>query len=283
MSYARSEDRELMQRVRLLPQELKEQIEEWVYELAFYPGFLYPMGAIRPEGVKQPHAPAKPQLLTVDKMVYAKYQKRFWAKNTVIIGAGPPCLTIKFIDDLPQRALDSIRKIDLKFSFRDIPRDILLQHCPKSSAFRISDEERANDALFADKGVLSNGVQYKTKDKLKKQINSYFRTPLNDKSRTDSFRVIRPMLRSIWYQKRNCLWKFPRAKCTLDFSECYGPDGLWMGFEVVDAGQQHWPRPECTNCGNWVPKKTTVIAPDEVKKQQLKAALRSCALLHHVI
>ncbi|KAL8901918.1 MAG: hypothetical protein Q9207_004959 [Kuettlingeria erythrocarpa] len=108
----------LAKQVQSLPQELKDQIENLVYEMGLRPGFLYPPAtAMYEAGPKRGPAPNM-RLLTVDKHVNAKYGERFWSQSTLVLDAVKPT----FLKALTENAtaLRSIRRVRLSLTTKDL-------------------------------------------------------------------------------------------------------------------------------------------------------------------
>ncbi len=108
----------LVEQVESLPQELKDQIENLVYEIGLRPGLLYPPAtAIYIAGPKRGPAPNM-RLLTVDKHVKAKFGERFWSQSTLVLDAVKPT----FLKALTENAtaLRSIRRVHLSLTTKDL-------------------------------------------------------------------------------------------------------------------------------------------------------------------
>ncbi|KAL8787209.1 MAG: hypothetical protein Q9213_002320 [Squamulea squamosa] len=81
--------------LRKLPQELVDMVEEWIYEISFCPGYLYPAGEPLPfstpdgqpqhESRKRRNQIASPRLLTLSRFVKNKYRTRMYTDNIVVI------------------------------------------------------------------------------------------------------------------------------------------------------------------------------------------------------
>ncbi|KAI4182802.1 MAG: hypothetical protein LQ346_006481 [Caloplaca aetnensis] len=108
----------LAEQVQRLPQELKDQIENLVYEMGLRPSFLYPPAtAMYEAGPKRGPAPNM-RLLTVDKHVNAKYGERFWSESTLVLDAVKPTFLKALTDNAT--ALKSIRRVHLSFTTKDL-------------------------------------------------------------------------------------------------------------------------------------------------------------------
>ncbi|KAL9008371.1 MAG: hypothetical protein Q9173_006499 [Seirophora scorigena] len=87
------ECKETMQLVQSLPSELSNQILESLWEVAFYPGFVYlpahVADAVKDDYKKDPWA-VRPTLLALSRAIHTDFQKRFWSENTFVLGAGQP-------------------------------------------------------------------------------------------------------------------------------------------------------------------------------------------------
>lgn len=106
--------------------ELHNMVLRWLWQTAFYPGFVYPQIHIEYDSyVCQEFSPvgARPDLLLLDENIMGDHEKHFWSENTVVIGPGCPSYSTDFLDKIP--ASNCIRKIDLTFSIvRDLAFDL---------------------------------------------------------------------------------------------------------------------------------------------------------------
>ncbi|KAL8915889.1 MAG: hypothetical protein Q9208_008807 [Pyrenodesmia sp. 3 TL-2023] len=127
MTQESSEYAQLAARIEKLPQELKNEIEGWVYMLGLSGGFLHFRGGSKYyEGCKKLPTPNM-QLLTVDKHVAAKYADRIWSENTLVIDVGK-YLTIIHLPltrsilhrTAPSFCPDLVRKVLVRFSSRQL-------------------------------------------------------------------------------------------------------------------------------------------------------------------
>ncbi|KAL8672305.1 MAG: hypothetical protein Q9168_003221 [Polycauliona sp. 1 TL-2023] len=104
-----------------LPQEMKDEVEYWLYEIAFCPGRLYPHH--RKGWYEKCCSPrteenlARPELLCLSKSIKAKYEKRMWMENVWVINIGHPKIPEHghFILQLPYKASKWIQKVHLRF------------------------------------------------------------------------------------------------------------------------------------------------------------------------
>ncbi|KAL8689883.1 MAG: hypothetical protein Q9218_004548 [Villophora microphyllina] len=106
------------------PQELVDRVLSTVWDSSFTPGFVFPhqytLGRGTHEHGGRRYDVARPALLALSEEVQQTFQKRMWAENTWVIGAGATEMTT-FLDQLPDEASRAIRKIHLAFSIKDLP------------------------------------------------------------------------------------------------------------------------------------------------------------------
>ncbi|KAI4170922.1 MAG: hypothetical protein LQ346_008807 [Caloplaca aetnensis] len=124
MSLNPSDFAQLIGRIQTLPRELKDQIEESVYEAGLSGGFLHLDGGSKHcDGQKSLPTP-NTRLLTVDKHVAARYGERIYSENTLVIAMAKPWIDQDYIllEEVPEslERFESIRKLHLDFSTRAI-------------------------------------------------------------------------------------------------------------------------------------------------------------------
>ncbi|KAL8846868.1 MAG: hypothetical protein Q9221_008067 [Calogaya cf. arnoldii] len=104
-----------------LPQELIDNVEYWLYEIVFCPGYLYPYHPKEQYTECCPvltkgYDPARPALLCLSKSIKAKYEVRMWSENTwVILAESPIPEPVSLLEGRPANAQKYIRKVHLKF------------------------------------------------------------------------------------------------------------------------------------------------------------------------
>ncbi|KAL9631796.1 MAG: hypothetical protein Q9204_004068, partial [Flavoplaca sp. TL-2023a] len=101
-----------------MPLEIIKDIEEWLYEIVFCPGYLYV------HSPKQQYAccplptdkvSARPALLCLSRNIKTKYETRMWSENTWVVHVGLPVHAVHFVDQLPTEAKNFIKRVHLKF------------------------------------------------------------------------------------------------------------------------------------------------------------------------
>ncbi|KAI4224109.1 MAG: hypothetical protein L6R40_008472 [Gallowayella cf. fulva] len=112
--------------LRVLPQELLDQIEHSFYETTFYPGFLYPLGApsLHSDPASQEahnwhhRQKARPLLLCLSKTIKSNYQARMHSENILVFGTGQDPWV--YFDALQSFKPDFARcKVELSFGLED--------------------------------------------------------------------------------------------------------------------------------------------------------------------
>ncbi|KAI4223004.1 MAG: hypothetical protein L6R36_005738 [Xanthoria steineri] len=113
---------------RKLPQELIDNIEYWLYETAFCPGYLYPHRQQKKHSKccpwpKDVDVVARPALLGLSKAIKAKYETRMWSENVWVINTGEVEDSLAFIHQLPREAREKyIQKVHLSLTICDLDR-----------------------------------------------------------------------------------------------------------------------------------------------------------------
>ncbi|KAL9603181.1 MAG: hypothetical protein Q9219_001384 [cf. Caloplaca sp. 3 TL-2023] len=243
MALSKSEDDQLVQRIQSLPQELMDQIEDWVYEMSFSPAFL--------EDIGHPDCPARPALLKVSRRVYTKYLSRLQYEHTYIIDIGKPVFTTAF---LSCRNDSTVYKIDLRFTIRDID-DYYVPARFMKQLNNASDEEAKLHGLLHTGH--SNPIN---------RIDQYFLPSQTDEESLHNAEMTQELV-EIWCEKWTTVSSLTLTELTLDFSECYNFDGEWIGQDFVDwDGFRQY--------GTGWPIDLKVHARDEEAKTKLLQSLR---------
>ncbi|KAL9631795.1 MAG: hypothetical protein Q9204_004067 [Flavoplaca sp. TL-2023a] len=182
-----------------LPQEVIDEVEYWLYEMVFCPGYLYLHRQQRinknccvwPE---KADIVARPALLGLSKAIKTKYQTRMWSENTWVISTGGLEETMAFLDQLPTEAKEKhICKVQLSFRTCDVDEGLAdLQR------------QRHEEVLCAKK---SGPRTYYYTDVQGKRVNSN--------------------CEQIWFAKRRLVKSLLLQHFLLDLSECYN---LYGGF-----------------------------------------------------
>ncbi|KAI4260334.1 MAG: hypothetical protein L6R42_004089 [Xanthoria sp. 1 TBL-2021] len=191
-----------------LPQELFDQIQDYVFESSLCPGFIFPQQPSR-NGVHywngKSNPTVTPDLLLVSKTIRDKYQKRLWSENTWVIGTGPSSKTIGFLKRLEQPSHLSISKFHITFTFRDLP-DRGEEYYPKD-------------------------MDGKTPEDLR-ELYSNWHTTAEDRIE-DSPGCFNALLLDQWLEKLMYITYLSPTQMTLDFSECYGAYKCWLGASLA--------------------------------------------------
>ncbi|KAL8895119.1 MAG: hypothetical protein Q9207_008295 [Kuettlingeria erythrocarpa] len=189
MAFNLSDFAQLGGRIQTLPRELKDQIEELVYEAGLSGGFLHLNGGSKHYDGQKSLLTPNTRLLTVDKRVAARYRERIYSENTLVIAMAKPWIDQDSIlsEEVPDslERFKSIRKLHLDFSTRAIYENAA-EHWPPQTP------------KFASPG-------------------SVFRDEFGEvSSRVWMVKLVVGHLNSL-------------EKVTFDFTECYGPKGDWWG------------------------------------------------------
>lgn len=101
-----------------MPPEIIKDIEEWLYEIIFCPGYLYLHSPKHQYSCCPPptdKGSARPALLCLSRNIRTKYETRMWNENTWVVHVGVPVPSLHFVDQLPAEAKNHIQKVHLKF------------------------------------------------------------------------------------------------------------------------------------------------------------------------
>ncbi|KAL8838333.1 MAG: hypothetical protein Q9176_005144 [Flavoplaca citrina] len=101
-----------------MPPEIIKDIEEWLWEIVFCPGYLYLHSPKQQYACCPPptdKGSVRPALLCLSRNIKAKYETRMWSENTWVVHIGLPVPAVHFVDQLPAEAKNSIKKVHLKF------------------------------------------------------------------------------------------------------------------------------------------------------------------------
>lgn len=131
-----------------------------------------------------------------------------------MIGAGEPSYLTESVFSFPEEARCYINKVDMTFTIRDL--DIwYFRHLLPSSLFIEKLDEWGEQiiSVIADISV----------DQMRERHEYFQRLNID--------------LLVAWFRKFYVIDQLPLTKLTLDFSECYGADGRWLGTELVDSLQ----------------------------------------------
>ncbi|KAI4177481.1 MAG: hypothetical protein LQ343_000462 [Gyalolechia ehrenbergii] len=299
---------------KLLPPELCNSILKYLWEIAFYPGFIYPHIHMDFDtyicGDKSRYA-ARPDFLLLTKGVLKDHEERFWSENTIVIGPGYPSYSTDFLDKVP--ASSCIRKIDLTFTIRDLEENLLYCLPPDHFGWEpyhyYESESSAYDGFVSnspireknggsgcddqmDEGCMSDrsdkeydkGTGPATPDiyddnstdwsawgdhqySLRQVTHEHNSTSMISTETPQQHDELRNFeLRSIWLDKIYNISYLPLTELSLDFFECYGVDGRWMGAEIAACFPSF-------SCG--IPEILRIYAPDLAKRNELESIVRA--------
>lgn len=222
-----------------LPQELVDQIEEAVYQLAFCPGVLFfpqqPPHKDTLEWRGRKYYAAKPELLTLSRAIYSRWHKRLWTENTYVLGTESPAYTRMFWEDrIVGSMYKNIQAVHLAFIFRDSGKQ-LSRYPPGIRGFFRGFSDTYNRWLSRD-----------------------YLTRLNPE-------MLIGDLVWTWILEFVTISNLPLTQLTLDFSECYWSDGRFLGFRLLE-----WPY----LFRDGLPSDLKVVAPDIETKEKILQVLR---------
>ncbi|KAL8750992.1 MAG: hypothetical protein Q9199_006718 [Rusavskia elegans] len=225
-----------------LPQELLDKIVDILFESAFCPGVVFPHQKISStdtvtwEG--RTYDKIKPQLLSVSKTILAKYQTRMWKENTFVIGSGDASKTTAFLDPHnDRRHMDvdyrPIQKVYLRFTYKDYLQDWM------------TDMPHDKDNIIAED--LEPFHEPRTLRNLWHSIPNI-----------RSVESVESKLLFIWTEKSWDIINLPFDEVTLDFTECYGPRGNWLGDKLAMYIPVFIRK---------LPATLSIVAPDQEKRE----------------
>lgn len=228
MTQTLSDGVDLIERIQKLPPELQDQIEGWVYEMAFCPGFLYLQSAWEGHKRNKKHITANLQLLTVDRYVFTKYRNRIWSENTLVIGVGEASPTTGFLHEIPISLHERIRKVVLKFTVRDMGDAWEKYRSKVLYSKSMKHEEVSNETNRPE--IMAAGDRGTGDDSAAQAAAAVNRGHLPESTRYS----LNADLITIWYEKSGCIFQLSLEELTLDFTECYGFGGAWLGYDLID-------------------------------------------------
>ncbi|KAI4177479.1 MAG: hypothetical protein LQ343_000460 [Gyalolechia ehrenbergii] len=254
----------ITQQVQGLPAELQNMIMKELWETAFCPGFVYPHRhlnhEISYECDRESRCAARPELLSVCRSLRDEYQVRFWTENTFVIDTGLPSFSTDFLNELPHEVFSHINKIDLTFTVRDLSENyatcLPIDHpgwepsaCQSRAEYYASflsghtylsmviataeddtlDEESSPERSDGDDDEGTESSHPKSASALHNHaIDASFEERRRQEDEQETFE-----LGEIWLDKFYAVCTLPLTELTLDFFECYGTDGHWMGAEFA--------------------------------------------------
>ncbi|KAL8736492.1 MAG: hypothetical protein Q9166_000284 [cf. Caloplaca sp. 2 TL-2023] len=200
--------------------ELVDMIERYTYEALFCPGIIHPKVSEPPSrpstlAAADNHSgkkgTARPALLCLSKSIHKKYQHRMLGENTFVMGTGPK--TTRFLNQLPLAIGDHIRTVYVPLSIRDHDEQYSADLEGGVPALKVNNEGNGGDFLYASS--------------YPDQENRILQQYLILNAGAHLFKT--------WLQKIDDVCKLPSlAEFVLDLSECYDPDGAWLGEELLE-------------------------------------------------
>ncbi|KAI4256905.1 MAG: hypothetical protein L6R42_005960 [Xanthoria sp. 1 TBL-2021] len=248
------------------PQEVVDHIQHWLFEIFFCPGRLFISRYPENEACGWPKvspnrpitSPGRPTLLSLSRDVFPKYQQRLWEENTSIIAS---LWEFRFV---PQKARKHIHKIQTAFSIRDLafggtrsPQPISHDNLPPIAFNQILPTPlipRLHTRcwnLTAETNVSLDHVWH--------SIGAKCAGPCHQCSTME--------LLAHWGEKITIIgYYFDVKEWKYDFTECYGPNGDWLGDVVANDLGIYYSETRLSD-------KFEIIAPNAEKKQQLLARI----------
>lgn len=200
--------KDIQNRVRSLPSEIQRTIMDTLFEETFGPRNVHPQSDPSITNI----------FLSLNKKLYLKYSQIYWSKNTWIIGPGaanasmrfmtlPPynLSTNEFSRQIPNNAALRIRRVVLRFSREDLS--------PPPHPRRIT--RHSTSASGADFGSDS--------------IHSF---EMLDEYRREC-KLVAEELKQIWQDKFDRVAFLELEHLTLDVTQAYAPDGVFLGVDAV--------------------------------------------------
>ncbi|KAI4229957.1 MAG: hypothetical protein L6R36_000466 [Xanthoria steineri] len=226
-----------------LPQEIYDLIEHHFYQLTFLPGYVYPLGKPHFDDPASPEAQdwarrakARPELLGLSKDIYARYRSRIYTENIVVWGSGQQT----WRDNRPSVFSGAPRKrtsIEIVFGRRD------LQSCTTAKRRSIRPRPLATT-----------------------NPQDHDRLVASDTTERENSRKCTDLLLAWRHKFRECaLRNYPLEEMTIDFRQCHGPDGKWLG---------DWLALYSALADYRKPKRVTIRAPDLEKKASISRQIR---------
>ena len=198
-----------------LPQELVDIIAEDFFNYHLCPGKVFVSKRPSHDGVifrnGRYYRAARPELFqAMDKRWYNKYLDILWSQNAFVID------DIKRVKAIASHLLHRIRRVELEFTLRD-------------------EEFRLNHELCST----SNKILANVSDTI---INRW-----GSPTDIDTYRLERSIpkiectreLRKKWHEKIRQIFIMNIEELRLDFSEAYGPDGLFLGWSLLHSFPFH--------------------------------------------
>lgn len=159
--YQKKGDLEFWQRVHTLPLETYQNIIEYVFQVTVGPKRIHPQSEQMNLHI----------LESLDRKLYVQKRKIFWSENTWVLGEGSRCSPHGFLNMIPKRAFNMIRKLELHLTLQNTDGlPMSLDHY-----FR---EER-NDANPYDTSDILRCFKWETWARVVKQTNAAWKLSLS--------------------------------------------------------------------------------------------------------
>lgn len=217
-----------------LPQELRDEILDWVLDMELCPGIVHP------------DKPLRFELLGVSKRLQKKYEKCIWSDNTFVVGNPRlPYSSCRFFRwQLPSRAPRNIAKVHLSFSIRDLG-DRWATFWPKHIAQKYPELRTGEDTL--------------------KMVGDYHPHHYANNLSVSLF--------CVWFGKVSAVNELPLEELTLDFSECYNFKHQWQGSRVAREYQHNLRAAPASTRSLESIKTLKILVPERESLSMLRLAL----------
>ncbi|CAF9911478.1 MAG: hypothetical protein ALECFALPRED_007334 [Alectoria fallacina] len=211
--------KELQEQMMRIPAEICQVIMDMVFKEAF--------GTRRVRPHKDP--PIMNIFLALDKEFYRKFHEQYWVKNTWVVAKGPLNKTMRFMTErpynetttefslqTPNKAALQIQSIELSFSNADTPHLSEWRQLAEESAVPHANPSHVSPFTT----TAPNGVQ---------TLQIAQRSPKH----AQRYDEIQRQLIHTWQDKFDRIAMLNLKHLTLDFTEAYDPDGLYLGVYIV--------------------------------------------------
>lgn len=235
-----------------MPAEICQMIMDIVFEEAFGPRSVHP----------HKDSPVMSIFLALNKASYRKYHEQYWTKNTWIISKGPLNKTMRFMTEkpynetttefslqTPNKAALQIKSIELSFSKTDTPDLSEWQQLAK---------QNSNPYLLGSRfGPFAN----KRHEEI--EVLQIAQQNTARMKRAQRCNEIQHQLIHTWQDKFDRIAMLNLKHLTLDFTEAYDPDGLYLGVYLV---------PRLIPFASGMPDDFRILAPDCWIENQIRDA-----------
>ncbi|KAI4265536.1 MAG: hypothetical protein L6R38_009346 [Xanthoria sp. 2 TBL-2021] len=195
-----------------LSQELVDMIEHFTFEALFCPDIIGPRASQPPSRLIAPSA-------SPDQQTAFSSQVQETARSELLCPSKHGPQHDRFLNDLPSKIRDQIRKIWVKASISDHEEQHWAELVPGTVTLKVNDQGNTAEVLS-----IVNGDE-----------NATDLAPINSPTtemRREIASIARTNLPNTWWQNIDDVCMLPSlSKWVLDLSECYGPDGEFLGSE----------------------------------------------------